>query len=263
MSIIIIPARLESKRLPRKMLLNETGYPLIWHTIMKALESVTATQVILATDSDEIIKAVENCMERMSRCFMIDMKIERFNIIKTPDHFTSGTDRIEWVTQEHLTNSEESIIVNFQGDEPEFDGKNVDELVKLLNSSDSDIATFAVDADKDSFNDPNSVKVIVDHNCNAMYFSRSPIPYGSHIWALIHIGIYAFKKDFLLAKEEPKNQQISLKPVQPLVSENLEQLEWLQNGKKIQVKTLKQKAAGIDTKEDYNKFVERFRHEAS
>jgi 3-deoxy-manno-octulosonate cytidylyltransferase (CMP-KDO synthetase) len=239
------------------MLLNETGYPLIWHTITKALESKSATEIILATDSGEIAEAVNDCMAKMDGCSMIDMRMERLKVIETPN-FSSGTDRVEWVTQEYLKSSEESVI-NFQGDEPEFSGKNVDQLVKLLSSSDVDVATFAVPADEENFNDPNSVKVVINNDYNAMYFSRSPIPYGNYVWALIHIGIYAFKKEFLLRKDDGQMgwSELLERPAQPFVSENLEQLEWLQRGCKMKVEVLKQKAAGIDTREDYEKFVER------
>ena len=261
MSIIVIPARLDSRRLPRKMLLNETGYPLIWHTITKALESKSDTEIILATDSGEIAEAVNDCIAKMDGYSMIDMRMERLKVIETPRdiNFSSGTDRVEWVTQEHLKSSEESVVINFQGDEPEFSGENIDRLVKLLSSSDTEIATFAAPADENSFNDPNSVKVIVNNDSNAMYFSRSPIPYGNHVWALIHVGIYAFKKEFLLRKNDKCADWPSAldRPAQHLISENLEQIEWLQRGHKMKVEVLKQKAAGIDTREDYEKFVVR------
>lgn len=261
MSIIVIPARLDSKRLPRKMLLNETGYPLIWHTIVKALESKSATEIILATNSGEIAEAANDCMAKMDGCSMIDMRMERLTVIETPKDIncTSGTDRVAWITHEYLKDSKESIIVNFQGDEPEFSGENIDQLVKLLGSSDVDVATFAAPADEESFNDPNSVKVVINNDYNTMYFSRSPIPYGNYVWALIHIGIYAFKKEFLLRKDDGQMgwSELLERPVQPLVSENLEQLEWLQRGYKMKVEVLKQKAAGIDTREDYEKFVKR------
>ena len=86
------------------------------------------------------------------------MRMERLKVIETPRdiNLSSGTDRVEWVTQEHLKSSEESVVINFQGDEPEFSGKNVDQLVKLLSSSDIDVATFAVPADEENFDDSDS-----------------------------------------------------------------------------------------------------------
>lgn len=241
MPAIIIPARLGSTRLPNKLLLCDTGFPLIWHTASRALESDLINDVIIATEDDEIMDVVKG------------FNNPRIHPIKTPQ-CSSGSERISWVVG-NVKSFDFSFVVNFQGDEPELPGKYVDELVDTLVTNPTiDIVTLAAPASLWDYHSNSVVKVVLDHNKNAMYFSRSPIPYGlAHEKQdrLAHIGIYAYRLDFLLA--------IPTLLESTLQSENLEQLQWLQSGFKIRVLEKNLNLVGIDTQEEYNRFVKRER----
>jgi 3-deoxy-manno-octulosonate cytidylyltransferase (CMP-KDO synthetase) len=236
MPAIIIPARLGSTRLPRKLLLDDTGYPLLWHTAQRALESKLITDVIIATEDQEIVDVVSKFGH------------PRIYSAKTPK-CNSGTERISWVVQ-HIKEFDFQFVVNFQGDEPELPGRYIDELVDALVTTPAvDVATLATPISRHSYSSPDVVKVVLDHVENAMYFSRAPIPHGDSDLALAHVGIYAYRLDFLLA--------MPTLPASTLESEKLEQLQWLQSGFKIRVLTKDLDLVGIDTKEEYNRFVSR------
>ena len=230
---IIIPARLSSQRLPGKLLLSNTGYPLIWHTIQRALEANFVDKIIVATENIEIYQIV------------MKFNISRVSVILTPI-YSSGTERVLYVVQ---TLKNPNIIINLQGDEPELSGKYVDNLINILNNTDCVVATLAAPASFDEYNSNSVVKVVIDHNSNAMYFSRSGIPYGGN--SLKHFGLYAYKLEFF-----------SLLPQFPACtykSELLEQLQWLQAGIKIHVIIDDNiKSIGIDVKEEYDNFVQRW-----
>jgi 3-deoxy-manno-octulosonate cytidylyltransferase (CMP-KDO synthetase) len=167
----------------------------------------------------------------------------------------SGTERVIWTARTIRNTIDSDLIINLQADEPELKSEYIDLLIETMSSSINNetsepaatigtLATFS-----ESNNDPNMVKVVVDNQWNAMYFSRSPIPYGGS--NLIHIGVYGYRYDTLMnLSGEPKSTQ-------SLASENLEQLAWLQNGHKIKVILTNHRPAGIDTREDYDMFVRR------
>jgi 3-deoxy-manno-octulosonate cytidylyltransferase (CMP-KDO synthetase) len=238
----IIPARLQSSRLPRKLLLDETGKPLIQYTWEAASRAVSLDEVIVATDSEQIAETVRGFGGRAEM---------------TGDH-PSGTDRIAEFARRCCRDAE--ILVNIQGDEPEIDPAQIDSLVKLLiDNPESQMATLATPiagiADRD---DPSCVKVVCAADGRALYFSRAPIPFvrddvspplGS--W-LLHLGIYAYRRDFLLRLTE-------LPPSRLEQLEKLEQLRALEAGASIQVGIVDHRAVGIDTPEDYARFVERKR----
>lgn len=274
---IIIPARLESTRLPHKMLLNETGKPLIWYSIENAMRSKLAQNAIVATDSHEIIEAILECADDE----ITQWQLSEYNnlsfglhIIQTPQ-MNSGTERVMWaaktlrdngiydsISGKHI-NINSDLIINLQADEPELNSEYIDLLIdtmsdftstdgrnsELIATAKNGIGTLA------SFSEPNAdrnmVKVVVDNEWNAMYFSRSPIPYGGS--NLIHTGIYGYNYETLMSLGN------KIEPVQSLASENLEQLAWLQNGHKIKVILVNQRPVGIDTREDYDMFVERMK----
>lgn len=237
MPAIIIPARLGSTRLPRKLLLDDTGFPLLWHTAQRALESKLITEVIIATEDKEIFDVAAKFGH------------PRIYPVRTPK-CKSGTERITWVVR-NVKEFDFQFVVNFQGDEPELPGSLVDELViALVDNPSIDIATVATPASAADYVSDSVVKVVLNHIEGAMYFSRSPIPHGGGD-ALAHVGIYAYRLDFLLA--------LPTLVAGTLESERLEQLQWLQSGFKIRVLTRDLDLVGIDTRKEYDRFVKRER----
>ena len=230
--VIVIPARYGSTRLPGKPLVMLTGQPMIQRVYERAKQAKTAGRVIVATDDERIVKAVEG--------FGGEARMTR------PDHRT-GTERIAEVAAH--TGGE--VFVNVQGDEPLLDPKAVDTAVNsLLEEPAAAIATVAVlirtPAD---IMDPNTVKTVVDFEDNAIYFSRAPIPWvrdtgmKTHARHLKHLGLYVFQREALL--EYPTLPQGELERI-----EQLEQLRWLENGWKIRVAEVEHDAVSVDVPED-------------
>ncbi|QDT63897.1 3-deoxy-manno-octulosonate cytidylyltransferase [Calycomorphotria hydatis] len=245
----VIPARLQSTRLPRKLLLAETGKPLLQHTWEAASRAKSLDDLIIAVDHPELLELAESFGA---------------TVVMTGEH-ASGTDRIAEVVQN--CSEQYGLVVNIQGDEPELDAAQIDQLVTLLAENESaEMATLASPLDShQARQDPGCVKVVTAINGRALYFSRSPIPFlrnggqdrdweGDFMacpWWL-HIGIYAYRKEFLL--------QFAATPPSPLeLLEKLEQLRALEMGCDILVGKVRHHAVGIDTPEDYADFVNRFR----
>lgn len=241
----VIPGRLQSTRLPRKLLLDETGQPLIQYVWEAARKARSLADVLIATDSTEIADAV--------RAFGGRPEI-------TGDH-PSGTDRIAEVARRALTDAD--IIVNIQGDEPELNPAHIDRVVQLLvDDPTAPMATLATPLHHaEQVLATSCVKVVCGANGQALYFSRSPIPHlrdrdvaavlasGERPW-LLHLGIYAYRRDFLL--------NITRQPPSRLENqEKLEQLRALEAGTRIAVGIVDQQSVGIDTPEDYARFVSR------
>src|ERR1700722_15098110 len=241
---IVIPARFASTRLPGKPLLRETGKYLIQHVYERASEARCAADVIVATDDERIFDAVRAFGGR--------------GVMTRSDH-ASGTDRIAEVAADLPA----ALIVNLQGDEPQFDPAALDHLAGLLVSdSSADMATLAVPiVDRETYLNPNMVKVVCDGNGRALYFSRSPIPMacdgGPNFSArppffLQHLGVYAYRRDFLL--------RLADTPPQPLeLTEKLEQLRVLAMGSSIKVGFVEVAHKGVDTPSDYAEFVRAYR----
>jgi 3-deoxy-manno-octulosonate cytidylyltransferase (CMP-KDO synthetase) len=245
-SYLVIPARLASTRLPRKLLLAETGKPLIQHTYEAAQRSSKALGVCVAADHEEIATAVRGFGGEVH--------------MTSPD-CASGTDRVaEIARQMH----EIDLFVNVQGDEPELSGEAIDLVIGLLEQQPSAVmSTLATPIrTREQLEDPACVKVVFDHSGQALYFSRSPIP-KARDWddnllnarpALFHqhIGLYAYRREFLL--------KIASLPRTPLErAESLEQLRVLESGYRIAVGVIDEPTVGIDTPADYRAFVERTR----
>jgi 3-deoxy-manno-octulosonate cytidylyltransferase (CMP-KDO synthetase) len=240
---IVIPARYASTRLPGKPLLRATGKYLVQHVYERACQS-RACQVLVATDDPRIVAAVESFGGQVVRT--------------RPDH-PSGTDRVA----EAARQLDADVIVNLQGDEPLVDPAALDLLPDLLRRDpDADVATLAVPITAATqWQNPNCVKVVRDACGRALYFSRSPIPFvrdGSPNFAaeppyfLQHLGLYAYRRHFLL--------NLASLPPEPLEQlEKLEQLRVLALGRRIQVGIVRQAAIGVDTYEDYLRFVELYR----
>lgn len=239
--IVVIPARMKSTRLPNKMIMKINGMPLIIHTAKQALKS-KSTRVIVATDHEDILK---------------ECKFHGIEAVMTLESHNSGTDRLAEVAQK-LNLADEEIIINVQGDEPLIDPELINQLALFIYEKKTEIATVAhpITREDEIFN-PNIVKVVLDYNNNALYFSRSPIPYFRDGYTnrnefklplsldvLRHIGIYAYSVKYL--KRYNQMNPCDLENV-----ECLEQLRALYNGHKISV--LKSKIipeAGVDTLED-------------
>src|SRR3954471_5935540 len=246
--IAVIPARFASTRLPGKPLLSETGRPLIQHVVEAARRAKSLERIIVATDDSRIAEAV--------RSFGGEAMMTR------SDHAT-GTDRVAEVAARI---ERARIIVNVQGDEPEIAGDTIDRLVALLQSDpEAPMATLATPIrDEAVYRDPSCVKVVCSRRGRALYFSRSPIPChrdglrGSAAptepLAHLHLGLYAYRRDFLLS--------IGSLPRSPLeAAEKLEQLRVLEAGHPIAIGIVDEPSVGIDTPEDYRRFVERWRQQ--
>jgi 3-deoxy-manno-octulosonate cytidylyltransferase (CMP-KDO synthetase) len=242
----VIPARFASTRLPGKALLSETGRPLILHVIEAARRSQSLQRIIVATDDDRIAQVVAS--------FGAEAVMTR------TDHAT-GTDRVAEVAG-RLDRA--GIIVNLQGDEPEISGHALDLVVALLvNDHEAPMATLATPIRDDAiYHDPACVKVVCNRRGRALYFSRSPIPHhrdglpapatATPPVAYLHLGLYAYRRDFLL--------NLGSLPPSPLeAAEKLEQLRVLEAGHPIAVGIVDEPSVGIDTPDDYRRFVERWR----
>lgn len=241
---IVIPARYASKRLPGKPLLKATGKYLVQHVYERACQAREAELVVIATDDPRILAAVQSFGGRA-------MATRR-------DH-PSGTDRVAEVAN----NLDAEILVNLQGDEPLIDPHSLDLLPKLLQQNPAaDMATLAVPIrSMEQWRNPNCVKVVCDQQGQALYFSRSPIPFvrdGEPDFTadpppfLQHLGLYAYRRQFLL--------DLARRPPQALEQlERLEQLRVLALGCKIQVGVVWESSIGVDTLADYEKFVEVYR----
>ncbi len=241
---VVIPARYASVRLPGKPLLKETGKSLIQHVYERAEQATTVDTVLVATDDERVLEAVEGFGGKAAM---------------TSDRHRSGTDRVAEAAQKLGAD----IIVNVQGDEPEIEPAAIDMAVGMLDRHpDAHMSTLAVPTDDaDTILDPNVVKVVVDGSGFALYFSRAPIPAckaypdfppGERHVYLTHVGLYAFRRDFLF-------RFASLGPSPLETHESLEQLRALECGYRIAVGVCNHHALGIDTPEDYAAFVARWR----
>ena len=241
--IAVIPARYSSTRFAAKVLAADTGKFLIQHTYEQVLRAKLPEKVIIAADDEKIITA--------GRSFAAEC------VLTSIDH-KSGTDRIAEAVRDIKT----EIVVNVQADEPEIDPANIDLLAQLLiDNPDSQMATLAAEFEtKEQIADANIVKVIADCNGRAVYFSRAQIPFdrdsggiGQIHNYLRHIGIYAYRREFLL--------KITALPQSRLEKiEKLEQLRAIENGYEILVGKVKHTHDGIDTPAQYAEFVKRYKN---
>jgi len=239
---IVVPARSNSTRLPNKMLLNETKYPLIIHTLIRAREAMdnsngVISRVLVATDAIEIAKIA---------------KKYGFKSIMTRHDHHSGTDRLAEVAN----NITEKYILNLQGDEPEMPINTIISVASAIMNNNDSLVTAAFGITIDQMANPDLVKVVVDSNGYALYFSRAAIPHLrkdrsiDKFKPLGHLGIYAFARRLLI--------KFSTWPEGNLeYIEALEQLRFLEHGYKIKVVTVDDCTKGIDTIKDYEDFVKR------
>jgi len=268
--VAVIPARFGSTRFAGKVLAKDTGKFLVQHTYERACLAKLPEKVIIAADDQRVAAAADSFG---AEC-----------ILTSPEH-KSGTDRIA----EAVRDMDVDIVVNLQADEPEIDPDNIDYLARLLIETENsklktqnfEMATLAADFQSpQQVADPNIVKVVVAWSVQrradsrklktknsklktnwgkAIYFSRAPIPYdreqsgvGNVHQYLRHLGIYAYRKEFLL--------KITALPQTPLEKiEKLEQLRAIENGFDILVGKVEHTCDGIDTPQQYAEFVARYR----
>lgn len=229
---IIIPARYSSTRLPKKLLMEVAGKPIIQWVWEAAKKSKLANEVIIATDNGEIFNRAAEFGA---------------NVEMTSTCHQSGSDRICEVLKRHL---EFDYVVNLQGDEPSITPDVVDLIISTLVDGKADISTLVREISQEQIENPNCVKCVFDNNFNALYFSRSPIPYERNKTASKtygHIGIYGYSKEALLKMTSLPQSTLEM-------AESLEQLRALQNGLKIKVAITNLNPIGIDTIEDLEKF---------
>ena len=234
----IIPARYASSRFPGKPLADINGKPMIQRVYEQAVKALPL--VYVATDDARIVACVENF---------------NGNVILTATTHRSGTDRCaEAIAKIQLDrNIKFDIVVNIQGDEPFIEPLQIHQLVACFDTPEVQIATLVkrFSAEEDIFN-PNIPKVVVNKEGEALYFSRSPIPYvrdfGHSEWAtkhtfFKHIGMYAYRADILRVLS-------NLAPGSLEAAESLEQLRWLENGFRIKVAETEYETHAVDTPED-------------
>ena len=241
---VVIPARYHSTRLPGKPLLRETGKYLVQHVYERASLAPSVDQVVVATDDQRIAQAVESFGGKA---------------IMTSPHHRCGSERVA----EAARTIQADIIVNVQGDEPEIEPEAIELAINLLERHpDAHISTLAQPTDDPQvIRDPNVVKVVVDTRGYALYFSRAPIPASKHYpdlppgdthVYLAHVGLYGFRRDFLARYAALPQSSLE-------AHEGLEQLRALEHGYRIIVGVARYRALGIDTPEDYRRFVARWR----
>lgn len=244
--VAIIPARLASTRLPNKVLLAETGKPLIRHVVEATRRAKSLIAVVVATDAPEVAEAVR-----------------RFGgeVVMTKASHPNGTSRLAEAARK-LKLRDDDIVVNVQGDEPEMERTFIDAAVNALVKSGAEVATVALPfAASDDPANPNIVKVVAAKDGRALYFSRSRIPFVRDAGEaaatagapLRHVGLYVYRAGFL-------KKYVKLRPAPPEVAESLEQLRVLWHGYRIQLAVCKGRTpSGIDTPDQYASFVARWR----
>lgn len=236
----VLPARYASSRFPGKLLARETGKYLIQHVYEQVCRARSIQSVIVATDDDRIGKACDEFGAPW--------------VMTRSDH-PSGTDRIA----EASSSIRADVIVNVQGDEPEIEPANLDILTGLLKKhASADMATLAAPfAPQEEVANPNVVKVVMSKWGQALYFSRSVVPFhrdkdSEEPAYFKHLGVYAYRREMLM-------QFAQLKPTPLEQAEKLEQLRALEYGYAIALGIVEHVAAGIDTAEQYEAFVKRYR----
>ena len=227
--VVVIPARYASVRFPGKALVEIGGRALIELTWERARRLATAARVVVATDDRRIADRVRGFGGE---------------VVMTGADLATGTDRVA----EAARGLDADLVVNLQGDEPVFDVKAVDELVRLM-AADPAIQMGSLAhpvEDAAEHQNPNAVKVVLDPAGYALYFSRAPIPYARRsglVTPLRHVGIYVFRAAFL--------QRFASLPPTPLEqTETLEQLRALEHGVRIRILLTPRGSIGVDTPED-------------
>lgn len=232
-AIAVIPARLASTRLARKMLRDVLGKPLIGVVYEAVRLSPLLSEVIIATDSDEI----------MSVC-----RQHRWNARLTSSQHRSGTERVHEIAN---TDSAD-VYINVQGDEPLVRAEQIASLLRVMENPAVQVGTLMTPAADVDIANPNAVKVVTDSNGRALYFSRATIPFdrdNANPRYFKHLGLYAYRKPAL-------DKFVTLSESFLEKSERLEQLRFLENGIPIYVGETPYDSVGVDTEEDLRRVIE-------
>ena len=232
-SVAIIPARLASTRLPRKMLREIAGKPLVGWAYESVRSSPLLSDVIIATDSEEIMEACRR---------------HGWNAQMTSSTHHSGTERVH-----ELSNSiAADVYVNVQGDEPLVRPEQIATLLDVMNDQSVQVGTVKTLCPPEDVRNPNAVKVVTVPGGRALYFSRATIPFdrdGTSPRYFKHLGLYAYRKpalDLFVGQPESTLEK----------SERLEQLRFLENGIPIYVGETPYDSVGVDTEEDLQRVAE-------
>jgi 3-deoxy-manno-octulosonate cytidylyltransferase (CMP-KDO synthetase) len=226
--LCVIPARLASTRLPRKVLREIAGEPMLAWVYRAARACAQLDQVLIATDSEEIMEFAH---------------ARSFPAVFTPEDCASGSDRVYAVAQSIAAD----IYVNVQGDEPLLRPEHIDALLEPMTRPEVQVTTLSTPCADDLVHNPNAVKVVTAADGRALYFSRAAIPYdrdsvGSTPYQK-HLGLYAYRKSAL-------NRFPKLPPSRLESIEKLEQLRFLENGIDVYVNPTLYDTIGVDTEED-------------
>jgi len=231
-AIAVIPARLASTRLPRKMLREIAGKPLIGVVYEAVHSSPLLAEVLVATDSEEIMDV---CRQHGWKARMT-----------SPAHH-SGTERVHEVSGRETAD----VYINVQGDEPLIRPEHIAALLHVMENPAAEVGTLMTPAAEVDIPNPNAVKVVTDLRGRALYFSRAPIPFdrdGARPPYFKHLGLYAYRKAAL--DRFMKLPESSLEK-----SERLEQLRFLENGTPIFVRETPHDSVGVDTEEDLQRVI--------
>jgi len=227
----IIPARFHSQRFPGKPLALIQGKPMIERVFERASTAKFLEQIIVATDDERIAQAAQK----------IGAEVRM-----TSPHHNSGTERVAEVANKVKT----PLIINIQGDEPLVSGQMIDTLILALQDEFIPmVSLMAKIQDLNLLRDANTVKVVVDKDSFALYFSRSPLPFQASDFFYQHIGIYGYQRDFLF-------NYIRLEPSRLEKTENLEQLRALEHGYRIKMIETQSQILSVDTPNDIIKLEE-------
>jgi 3-deoxy-manno-octulosonate cytidylyltransferase (CMP-KDO synthetase) len=226
-AIAIIPARYSSTRFPGKPIVEIHGKPLIEHVYRRVAQASLVNHIVVATDDRRIADAVE-----------------RFggNAMMTRSDHHSGTDRLAEAAEQL---DPDTLVLNVQGDEPMIEPIAIDQAINAARLGDAEIVTLMTSLDPADAGDPNRVKVVVDRNGLALYFSRSRIP--SKGTCFLHVGLYVYRARFL-----KKFTALERGPLE--TAERLEQLRALEHGYRIRVVEVESESWGIDTPEDLERY---------
>jgi 3-deoxy-manno-octulosonate cytidylyltransferase (CMP-KDO synthetase) len=226
--VAVIPARLASTRLPRKILRPIAGRPMLAHVYEAAKRSLLLHDVIIATDSEEILQVAHE---------------HGWNAQLTSDKHRSGTERVYEVAQRIKAD----VYVNLQGDEPLARPEHFTALLRRMNQPEVLVSTIKTPCPAHDINNPSAVKVVTDKSDRALYFSRSTIPFqrdsGTPVKYFKHLGFYAYRRCAL-------DRFCNLPESSLEASEKLEQLRFLENGIDIYVEETPFDTVGVDTEED-------------
>ena len=244
-ALAVLPARMGSTRLARKMLLDETGAALVVHTARAVLRCEAFERVVVATDAEEIRALLAR---------------EGLEAVMTSSGHASGTDRVHAAAR--TLGADFDVVVNVQADEPEVDPADLALVVAAFADGEVSAATLRHPIHSpEELEDASVVKVVCDERGDALYFSRAPIPSHSHTrpsypargslpLAWRHLGVYGWRPAALA-------RFCALPPSELEECESLEQLRWLEHGERMRVRTARTLSRGIDTRKDYDDFVAR------